>query len=103
MKREVIESLLIGYLATYLPIFDYSSGRIVGALVIGALVFAAMVAVEEEQETGWIKKKCLYGLSVSQIKLADAVAVLRKMRRSLRNQRKTSTEAVTQLRRTRNG
>lgn len=85
MKHKAIESLVIGYLATYLPIFDYSSGRIAGTLGIGALVFAILVAIEEEQETGWIKKKSLYGLSVLQTKLVAAVAVLRKMRRSLQN------------------
>lgn len=78
MKREAIESLIIGYLATYLPIFDYSSGRIAGTLGLGILVFMFLAAIEEEQETGWIKTKCLYGLSVLRIKLAEVVAALKE-------------------------
>lgn len=49
MKRDIIESLLIGYLATYFPVFDFSSGRIAGMLGIGILAYMIILATGKEE------------------------------------------------------
>lgn len=48
MKRDAILSILIGYLATYLPIFEADSSRAVLALAIATLVYIILIAIEKE-------------------------------------------------------
>lgn len=50
MTRDVIESLIIGFLATYLPVFDFSSGRIAGTFGIAVLTFIIMLSIKKEPQ-----------------------------------------------------
>lgn len=49
MKRNVILSVIIGALATYLPFWEWSNTftQISGAVVIAMLVFCFLVATEK--------------------------------------------------------
>lgn len=52
MKKDVINSLIIGLLTTYLPIFDISGAaeHMTGMLAIGIAVLALTIWMEEKNE-----------------------------------------------------
>lgn len=52
MKKDVINSLIIGLLTTYLPVFDISgvTERLTGMLAIGIAVLAFTIWLEEKNE-----------------------------------------------------
>lgn len=49
MKRDIVESLVMGFLATYFPVFDFSSGRITGMLGLGILVYMIILFFRKEE------------------------------------------------------
>lgn len=49
MRKDIILSIIIGSLATYLPFWIWDSGldRIVAAMAIGVIAFIALLATED--------------------------------------------------------
>ena len=50
MKRDFVESLIMGYLATYLPIFDFSVGKFLATISLAWPIFLILVWTEKEPE-----------------------------------------------------
>ncbi|MCI5902798.1 MAG: hypothetical protein MRZ74_09750 [Blautia sp.] len=52
MKKDVINSMIIGLLTTYLPVFDISGAaeHMLGMLAIGIAVLAFTIWAEEKNE-----------------------------------------------------
>lgn len=54
MKRDIIDSLIIGFMSTYLPVFDITGAaeHLTGMLAIGILVFMGITAIKKEPHGG---------------------------------------------------
>ena len=48
MSRDLIESIVMGYLMTYLPVFEFSVSRILVALCFAWPIFLFLVSTETE-------------------------------------------------------
>ena len=49
MKRDFVESLIMGYLATYLPIFDFSVGKFLATISLAWPIFLILVWTERHK------------------------------------------------------